>query len=109
MELKNNTVNPLGLKPEILLAMNIASIVYQKYGYSMRITSITDYKHTAEHSDHYKGYAFDAGTKELGADKGAVVGEIKDRLNNQYRVLLEGAGTNSEHLHIGYKPTYQGR
>ena len=109
MELKNDTVNPMGLKPEILLAMNIASIVYQIYGYSMRITSITDYKHSAVHSDHYKGYAFDVGTKELGSDKGRIIGEIKRRLNDQYRVLLEGEGTDLEHLHIGYKPTYQGR
>lgn len=109
MKLKNDTVNPLGLKVETLLAMNIAAMVYSKYGYVMRITSITDYKHNAEYSDHYKGYAFDVGTHELGDDKTAVIGEIKDRLNNQYKVLLEGDGTDSEHLHIAYKPKYQGR
>ena len=110
MMLKDNTVDPMGLKVEALLAMNIASIVYQKYNYTMRLTSITDYKHSATYSDHYKGYAFDVGTIELKeADKVKIFDDIVDRLNNQYQVLFEGAGTDKEHMHIGYKPTYQGR
>ena len=110
MKLKDNSVNPLGLKVEALLAMTISSMVYQKYGYTMRITSITDYKHSARHSDHYKGYAFDIGTNELKeADKIKIFDEIVDRLNNQYNIIFEGAGESYEHIHISYKPTYQGR
>lgn len=107
MKLKNNTVNPLGLKVEALLAMNIASIVYREYGYTMRITCITDYKHSAIYSDHYKGYAFDVGTHELDEDdKIAIFDEIVNRLNIQYKVLFEGAGTPEEHIHIAFKPRY---
>ena len=110
MRLKNDTVNPLGLKTETLLAMTIASMVYQQHGYTMRVTSITDYKHSATFSDHYKGYAFDIGTSELKEDdKVTIFDEICDRLNNQYNVLFEGAGTPSEHIHIAFKPRYQGR
>ena len=108
MEIKEG-VNPLGLKTETMLAAVIASQVYQEHGFSMRITSITDYKHSAEFSDHYKGYAFDAGTKELGDSRGSIVAKIRERLNGQYLVLLEGEGTSNEHLHISYKPKYQGR
>ncbi len=109
MKLKDNSVDPSGMKPELLLAMTIASMVYQKYGYTMRITSINDYKHRAIYSDHYKGYAFDCGTKELKRkDKEEIFKDITDRLNNQYQVLFECAGTDNEHLHIAYKPTYQG-
>lgn len=110
MKLKDNTINPRGMKIETLLAMTIASMVYQKFGYTMRITSITDYHHSATYSDHYKGNAFDVGTSELKeSDKQKVFDEITERLNNQYQILFEGAGTSSEHIHISYKPTYQGR
>lgn len=98
------------MKIETLLAMTIASMVYQKFGYTMRITSITDYHHSATYSDHYKGNAFDVGTSELKeSDKQKVFDEITERLNNQYQILFEGAGTSSEHIHISYRPTYQGR
>jgi len=108
MRIKDNTINPRGITNELLLGITISSMVYQKYGYCMRITSLCDGKHSATHSNHYGGNGADLGSKELRPEhKHRILNEIKRKLNNQYKIILENEGKVMEHFHLAYKPKYQ--
>ena len=92
-------VNPIGIRPELLLAMMIADTVYTEAGYELVITSINDGTHSKT-SRHYQGMAFDCRIRHI---PGPIVQQIFDalklNLGSNYFVLLE-----SNHIHISYKP-----
>lgn len=89
-----------GLGTEILIALLIASKVYEKHGIDFVITSGTDGVHGYS-SEHYKGDAIDVRTRNITPEtkKNLMAGEIKQSLGNDYDVVLE-----STHLHIEYDP-----
>lgn len=92
-------VNPVGIKPEINLAMMIADAVYKDFMYECVITSINDSTHSAT-SRHYQGMAFDLRTRHMPAKTAENVSKtIQTNLGNNYFVLLE-----SNHIHVSYKP-----
>lgn len=91
-----------GLKVESLIAIFIASQVYQSHNYKLTVTACLDGAHQ-ENSLHYSGYAIDLRTKNISdSDKPVVIAEIKASLNEQYDVIFEGFGTDNEHLHIEF-------
>ncbi len=99
MKLKEG-VNPTGLKPEIMLAIQCACMVYHKYGYDLTLTSICDGEHSAG-SLHYVGLAVDLRIKNITHEpmRREIFEEIRDNLGANYDVILE-----STHIHIEYQP-----
>lgn len=91
-----------GLKPEILLALQIATEIYQKHGFDCVLTSAIDGKHSRG-SRHYTGSAIDLRTRHL-PDPGTIADEIKTALGADYDVVLEGMGTPNQHIHIEFDP-----
>lgn len=89
-------VNPLGMRPEIIIAMIVANEVYALHGHNLVITSITEGTHSSD-SYHYKGLAIDCRTfyfKEKDEIQNAAR-EIKERLGDFYDVVIE-----PDHIHI---------
>lgn len=91
-------VNPLGMRPEILIAAIVANEVYAIHGHNLVITSITDGKH-GDNSYHYDGLAIDCRTFYFHEkdEIQSVATEIKERLANLYDVIVE-----SDHIHIEF-------
>ncbi|HEY9814498.1 MAG TPA: hypothetical protein V6D20_01640 [Candidatus Obscuribacterales bacterium] len=94
-------VNPLGMRPEILIAAIVANEVYAVQGHNLVITSITDGKHGSD-SYHYKGMAIDCRTHYFsGPDEIIkVASSIVARLGSFYDVVIE-----SDHIHIEFDAT----
>jgi len=100
MYLKDDSVNPTGLRSELLFAIITAQEVYNKHGYDLVITSLNDAKHS-QTSLHYSGAAVDLRTVVLNPEEDwdAIAREIKSRLNIHYDVINE-----SNHIHLEYQP-----
>lgn len=100
-------VNPKGVQPELLLAVQIVTQIYKEYGYDTVITSLFDGKHGA-HTLHQRDgicRAVDFRTKHLHTiDKSLLVRMIQEALGDSYDVLLEQEGAPNEHLHVEYDP-----
>lgn len=92
------------MKPQMVLAATIVDCIYRKYVYEICvITSANDSTHS-EKSLHYSGNALDFRTKTIGPLKATIVAEIKAALGPDFDVILEGLGTDNEHLHVEYDP-----
>lgn len=99
MKLKDDSINLVGLRPETLFAINVVYIVYKKHGRELVITSINDGKHSGS-SLHYSGCAFDCRTSYFDTNTiKSVVSDIKDHLNKDFDVILEG-----DHIHVEFQP-----
>jgi len=92
-----------GIRPEIVLALQVAEKVYDQYGYVMTITSVIDSKHSTA-SLHYVGAAVDLRIRNLSSKSIAqsIVNEIKTNLGDDFDVVLE-----SNHIHIEFQPKAQ--
>ena len=101
MKLKSS-VNPFGLKPEMIFPIIVCNEVYADYGIDCVITSISDSKH-GQYSRHYLGYAIDVRTRNVPPDKlNYLFREIKFKLNDRYNCILE-----KDHIHISFKPKFE--
>lgn len=96
-----------GVKPETVVAMNVADMVYLKNtGAEVVITEVTGGKH-GRGSLHYVGLAFDCRTRDSFGDKQPfhkelitrIVLAIRERLGESYDVVIE-----SDHLHVEFQP-----
>ena len=89
-----------GLRPEILLAIQVADLVYLKItGEEVWITEITGGTH-GRGSLHYVGQAIDIRTRGLSKETIANIAlEIRERLGENYDVVIE-----SNHIHIEFQP-----
>jgi len=90
----------------ICFASQVAESVFTKYNYGYIITSVNDGKHS-EGSKHYTNEAIDIRTKHLPDDgvlKKQVASEIKEALGEDFDVILESLGGQSEHIHCEYDP-----
>ena len=96
-------VDPTGISPEILLALIIAIPIFRKYNSDVVITALRDGKHS-KHSRHYSGDAEDFRIWYLAvSNRPKVEQELQKALGPHYFVRLE-----KDHLHVAYKPIYQG-
>ena len=95
-------VKAAGIQPELLLAITVADQVYSSFSVLCVITALTDGKHSVN-SLHYKGKAVDLRCNNT-ADDAKIVAELKARLGLDYDVILEGAGTLNEHIHLEFQP-----
>ena len=89
-----------GVRPEIVMAANIAHWVYRDHGYDLTITEFTGGQHS-KGSLHYVGAAMDLRTRIIPDD--AIKQKIADRLQaclgEQFDVVLEPT-----HIHVEYQP-----
>jgi len=94
-------VSVSGLRPEILLAWDIADQVYEDYGVDeCWLTSGQDSRHKWG-SLHFVGLAIDLRTRNIPDNtlKGSITIMTRKHLGKQYDVVLE-----SDHLHIEFQP-----
>lgn len=92
-------VDVSGIRPEIILANQIAAPIFAKYGSDLVITSLKDGRHS-QFSRHYAGCAVDYRIWYLAVeDRPKVVNELQEALRKDYYVRLE-----SDHIHVSYKP-----
>jgi hypothetical protein len=89
-------VRVLGMKPEILLAIEIAHTLFQEQAQYLTITSVTDGAHMAG-SLHHAGLAVDLRLPSANADK--IIAQLAIRLGAEYDVVLE-----QDHIHVEYDP-----
>jgi hypothetical protein len=99
MKLKSG-VSIRDVRPEAVLGMMICEPIIESYGAEFVVTSVKDGKHMPT-SLHYEGLAFDVRSRELPADKKhECLKRMREALGSEFDVLLEGEGTENEHLHI---------
>lgn len=91
-----------GIRPEIVAALIVINRIMDRLQFEMVVTSCTDGVHS-KGSRHYVGLAVDIRSKGLPkpAETAAV---IQEALGSEFDVLLEGAGTDNEHLHVEFDP-----
>ena len=88
-----------GIRSELVLALFICEQVYQAFNAEVVLTSVIDGKHS-KGSFHYNGLGVDLRTKNLNkGDAPKVVSQIKERLGDDFDVVLEG-----NHIHLEFQP-----
>ena len=88
-----------GLEVQAAIAFLVACSIYRKYGYTCRLTSGTEGKHSPG-SLHYVGLAIDLGILTIPKQMTETIyREITNSLGAEYDVVLE-----SDHIHIEYQP-----
>lgn len=98
--IKSTSVLPSN-RPEIERARRIVVEVWNRYGYSVTVTSGEEpnASHQTE-SLHYVGLAEDYRTRDVAPSKlSDMVADVRSRLGSDYDVVLE-----SDHLHIEFDP-----
>ena len=93
------------LTPQMVMGALIVKGVYQRLdpSASCTVTSANDSKHS-ERSHHYTGNALDFRTHDFTANKQYLLQEVRNSLGIHFDVVLEGVGTQNEHLHVEYDP-----
>ena len=98
MRLKKG-VKIFGVKPEIVLAINIVNEIFERMDLMLTITSIRDGTHSRT-SLHYAGYAFDIRCNDLKPSSlNLIIGMIRDSLTDEFDIVLE-----PDHIHIEFQP-----
>jgi hypothetical protein len=98
-------VDVLGIKPELLLGLQVAEAVYARHGVELVVTSVTDGKHRRG-SLHYQGLAADLRVHGLPGEREVregVAREIGKALGVDYDAVYEGHGTPGAHVHLEYQ------
>jgi hypothetical protein len=100
--IKDASVKPIGMLPQLVLAMMVIDGVLSSVGVPLVITSMNDGGHMRR-SRHYEGAAFDfrlpSRTTGKIKDDNAVWEELKSKLGWGFDVVLEG-----DHFHIEWDP-----
>jgi len=91
-------VSVAGVRPEIVLAMQITASVLQEMGEKLVVTSCLEGRHE-RNSLHYAGLAFDLRTRTLKVDPSEVTGRLREALGPEYDVVLE-----PDHIHVEFQP-----
>lgn len=87
------------LQPQIVLGLIAIYSIFERHGYDVTITSISDGNHSLN-SLHYVGSAVDLRIKSVGtSDVELLVSDIRRSLGANYDVVLE-----VDHIHVEYDP-----
>ena len=94
-----------GLRPEMLVALQVADGLYREHGIDCVVTSGTEGKHRRG-SLHYTGLALDLRTWNLPAhvDVITVAADLARNLGDDFDVVPEKIGQRGEHLHVEFHP-----
>ena len=96
-----HSVNPSQIKPEILLAIQVALSIWCRQSEPvLTVTSVADSKHGPA-SLHYVGYAVDIRIRELHNNPKLLSDALRSALVDDYDVILE-----SNHIHVEYQPKW---
>ena len=106
LRIKDDSVNLVGLVPQMVLALYIAHTILSQQGKDTVITSGFDGIHALT-SLHYDGRAADLRSRWY-YGKPELVDLMKDALGLDFDVLLENEGESNEHFHIEYQPRRRG-
>ncbi len=88
-----------GIRPEIIMAINVAEALYIKHNTELVITSVVDRPHSSG-SLHYVGQAVDLRISDLPrGEVGAIAAELRIALGRQFDVVVE-----SDHIHVEFQP-----
>lgn len=93
-------VDIAGIRPEMLLAINVCERIYDQYNIDFVITACRDGKHSAG-SLHYVGLAIDCRSRDIATDqlKTEIVRQMRLSLGKQFDVVVERT-----HFHIEFQP-----
>lgn len=95
-----------GVKPELLVLVDIAKWTYFEFGYPFEWTSCSEGTH-GRGSDHYNGLAGDFGIRRKDGsyipkdDAATLAAELRDRAGLDYDVVLE---YDKKHIHGEWDP-----
>ena len=104
MRLKDG-VKLLGIRPEMLVGLQIADTVYKAAGRELTVTSVSDGKHMRA-SAHYSGRAADLRINDVPqVDRSGIVISLKMALGAEFDVIHENIGLATEHVHIEFDPS----
>jgi len=93
-----------GLKEEMLIALDIATDVFTVYKKDCILTSGRCKGH-GDYSHHYKGLAVDLRSKHIDNEYSKdLLYELQEELGDDYQVLFENVGEDTEHYHVEYDP-----
>jgi hypothetical protein len=93
-----------GIQPELVLGLNLLSLIFISRNVDFVITELTGSKHM-EGSLHYKGLAADIRSKHIEEGlKVSILNLGQQCLSSNYDFILEGKGTPNEHFHIEFDP-----
>ena len=94
-----------GIKPEAAIAMLCTFDVFELYQVDCLISSVCEGKHSRT-SLHYVGYAFDISMDNVLDSQIAntLIFNIKQRLTDEYDVILEWTDSDNDHIHIEFQP-----
>jgi hypothetical protein len=103
LSLKDDSINPRGMTPELCLGLMIVSEVFLEFELEFVITSLNDGQHSYN-SAHYEGNAADIRTRHIPAGiEAPMANKIQRRLNKHYDFVFE-----NNHLHLEYDPKRPG-
>lgn len=94
-------VTLVGVRPEILRALEAAAWRYSLAGYSLVVTSTVEGQHSPK-SLHYVGLAADLRTKTAGMTRTTarqIVDELRNILGKHYDIIAEDT-----HIHLEFQP-----
>jgi hypothetical protein len=99
-----------GLKPEMLIGLDLAEWAYGQAGAECIVTSATDGEHKAD-SLHYVGLAVDLRTHHVAPSKqAALLARLRDVLEPLgFELILEDEHGPNEHLHVEHDPDHTNR
>jgi hypothetical protein len=89
-------VRAAGIRPEIVLALQVAEGVWAAQGQALVVTSLTEGRHSRT-SLHYAGAAADLRIWDLDAERARR--ELAEALGEDYDVVLE-----RDHIHCEFQP-----
>lgn len=90
------SVRVAGMRPETVLAIQVAEGIWASQGADLVVTSITDGKHSKT-SLHHSGAACDLRIWDIDAQKAR--DELQEALGVDYDVVLE-----EDHIHCEFQP-----
>ncbi len=88
-----------GIRPEIIMAINVAEALYTLHNTELVINKVTDRPHSPG-SLHYIGQAVDLRISDLSrGEVGAIATELRIALGRQFNVVVK-----SDHIHVEFQP-----
>lgn len=97
-------VRILGIKPELLLGIQIVEAFFVSMGKECWITAGVDGSHSRA-SLHFAGQAVDFRSHDLDEEgKDFLLANLPAALGEDFDLILENRGQDTEHVHLEYQP-----
>lgn len=105
MYAKDSSVNPTGMRPELMFGLQICGGLLYTLHYPLVITSLNDDDGHSRTSLHYDGRAADFRSRHMQeAHKRDFLDRANQVLHKNFDLLLEKPGEPKEHFHLEWQP-----